>query len=40
VGALAKDRAYFEGAVRILERRDELDFLVLHAGKVQLPIIQ
>jgi len=35
-GALAKDRAYFEGAVRILERREELDFAVLHAGKVSL----
>jgi hypothetical protein len=35
-GAFGKDRAYLEGAIRILEQRHSLDFLVLHAAKVSL----
>jgi hypothetical protein len=33
-GALAKDRVYFEGAIKILLLRKALDFRVLHSGKV------
>ncbi len=35
-GAFGKDRAYLEGAIRILQQRDSLDFRILHAGKVSL----
>jgi hypothetical protein len=34
-GAMAKDRVYFEGAIKILLRRNVLDFRVLHSGKVR-----
>ncbi|CAD7948579.1 unnamed protein product [Amoebophrya sp. A25] len=30
----AKDQAYFEGAIEILRRRHEIDFDIMHAGKV------
>jgi len=30
----AKDQCYFEGAIEILRRRHELDFEILHAGKL------
>ena len=33
-GCMAKDRAYLQGALKILTRRRELDFAVLHSGKI------
>jgi hypothetical protein len=35
-GSFGKDRAYLEGAIRILEQRANLDFILLHAAKVSL----
>jgi len=35
-GSLGKDRAYLEGAVKILQRLNELDFVLLHSMKVSL----
>lgn len=33
-GGLAKDRVYFEGAIKILTCRWRIDFRVMHSGKV------
>ena len=35
-GAFCKDQATFDGSMRILELRDQIDFLALYAGKVSL----
>ena len=35
-GAFCKDQATFDGAMRILENRDKIDFTALYAGKVSL----
>lgn len=35
-GAFCKDQATFDGAMRILEHRDKIDFGALYAGKVSL----
>ncbi|EKX53597.1 hypothetical protein GUITHDRAFT_100581 [Guillardia theta CCMP2712] len=35
-GSLGKDRAYLEGAIKILQRLNDLDFVLLHSMKVSL----
>lgn len=36
IGAFCKDQATFDGAMRILEQRDSINFPALFAGKVSL----
>ena len=35
-GGLYKDKVYFEGAVKILQRRKQIDLKALHAGKISV----
>lgn len=35
-GGFCKDQATFDGAMRILENKDKIDFHAIYAGKVSL----
>ena len=35
-GGFCKDQATFDGAMRILENKDKIDFNAIYAGKVSL----
>ena len=39
-GGMYKDTFYFEGAVRILKQRKEIDFKLLHCGKIGIDDFQ
>jgi len=39
-GGLYKDKAYFEGAVKILQKRREIDFELLYSGKISIDDLQ
>ncbi len=39
-GGLYKDKVYFEGAVKILQKRKQVDVRLLYAGKLSIDDIQ
>ena len=39
-GGLYKDKVYFEGAVKILRKRKQIDLKVLYAGKMSVDDVQ